>query len=354
MRAVLLGIAVGDYRRAFLERVKSVISGFEVISGDVHFEPSFRSGRELGITFQQNKNSFFIKRRLVWQRKVFLQCLTADACIIEHNPRSLTAWAVGLGRRALGKQTVSWGHVESRAGYKPLIGLIRHFQRRLCGVALFYTNKELMVATDRYGKKPMAFVAPNALYSCSEWKPPPDCSPRDFIFIGRLSEDKKPNIALQAFILAKLPPVCAMHFVGEGPMRPALEKMAQNSDRKVSFHGHVSDRSVLAGLFYNSIAAISPGYVGLSIVQSTYFGCPIIYSEREPHAPEIILAKEGFNSLSVEHCKPDCFAKKMECARLLFKDFHRRVEIAKHSVSMFNVEKMADGFIAAVNYSLGK
>lgn len=351
---VFAGIAIGDYRRRFLRCVRSAIPGLEVITGDAHLERSFEAGKDIGIPVHRVSNLFFLGRRLLWQQSVLDPCVAADACVIEHNPRSLTAWAVSLRRRAAGKRTVAWGHVESRGGHKPVIGLVRHLQRKLCGVALYYSDDERATALARYGKSPIAFVAPNALYGRGEWRKPPDCVARDFIVIGRLSADKKPEVALRAFLAAKLPTESELHVVGHGPMRAGLEDIARRSGRKINFHGHVSDPEVLARLFHGSIAAISPGYVGLSIVQSTYFGCPMIYSRREPHAPEIALAEEGFNAIAVEYCEPECFARAMECAVQVFVEPSRRFEIAAQSVARCNAEDMAAGFIAAVECSAGR
>jgi glycosyltransferase involved in cell wall biosynthesis len=351
---VFAGVAIGDYRRRFLECVSQQMPQLKVITGDVHLESSFKSGQELGVQVQRVTNSFFLGRRLLWQKAVLDACTVADACVIEHNPRSLTAWAVCLRRRAGGKRTVAWGHVESREGHKRGIGLARHLQRNACGVALYYTQEERATALARYGTRPRAFVAPNALYGRSEWYRPPDCVPQDFLVIGRLSADKKPEVALQAFLTAKLPAGCKLHVVGSGPMRAALEEMARRSDRTVKFHGHVTNQEILAGLFHQSIAAISPGYVGLSIVQSTYFGCPMIYANGEPHAPEIVLADEGFNAMAVKHCTPEHFARAMERAAIVFRRPGCRFEIAAHSVERCNAEDMAAGFIAAVEFSVGK
>lgn len=354
LTVVFAGVAIGDYRKRFLGCVRSQMPALQVITGDVHLEPSFKAGQDLGVPARRVTNLFPVRRRLIWQQDVLGPCVAADACIIEHNPRSLTAWVVGLRRRAAGKRTVAWGHLESRGGHKPGIGFVRHLQRNLCGVALYYTNDELTTALARYGTKPTAFVAPNALYSRSEWRQPPDCVARDFIFIGRLSADKKPDIALRAYLSARLPTNCELHLVGDGPMRTSLEGMVRKSNRRVNFYGHVSDPDVLARLFHGSIAAISPGYVGLSIVQSTYFGCPMIYARGEPHAPEIVLAEEAFNAISVDRCDPGHFARAMETAGKVFGQRGRRVEIAKQSVTRFNAEDMANGFVAAANYVLGR
>lgn len=346
------GVAIGDYRRRFLECVEARIPRLQVITGDVHLEPSFKAGRDLGVSVRRVSNRFLAGRRLLWQQDVLAPALAADACVIEHNPRSLTAWAVALRRRGAGKRTVAWGHVESRGGRKKVIGSLRHLQRLICGVALYYTEEERTDARQRYGREPEAFVAPNSLYGRAEWWQPPEDRARDFLFIGRLSEDKRPDVALQAFLGARLPSDCELHIVGDGPMRSALEMLAQGSGRRVNFHGHVSAPDALAALFHRSIAAISPGYVGLSIVQSTYFGCPMIYAHGEPHAPEIVLAREGFNALSVERCAPELFASAMERAAGVFSAAGRRIEIATESVARCNAEDMAAGFVAAVECSL--
>jgi glycosyltransferase involved in cell wall biosynthesis len=353
-RTVLVQIAIGDYRNHFLTAVASAHADLQIITGDVHLEPSYRASPNLAVPVTRVTNCFLLGRRLVWQRHSLRPALAAEVCVIEHNPRFINAWLVVLARRLAGRRTVVWGHVDSRGGHRPVMGFLRHLQRRLAGVALYYTETEKALAASRHGEKPDAFVAPNSLYTAADWSAPAESRPSDFLVIGRLAQDKRPDVAIRAFLLADLPPGSTLHVVGDGPLRPQLEALAREprpTGRDVLFHGHVSDQKALADLFSRSAATLSPGYVGLSLVQSTYFGCPLIYSLDQPHAPEITLAVEGFNALGVPRCEPENFARVLPVALRDFSDRGKRLEIARHSLEHASIEYMSAGFLAAVNHA---
>ena len=71
------------------------------------------------------------------------------------------------------------------------------------------------------------------------------------------------------------------------------------STDRVRFAGHVSDFETLSSYYWNALVSVSPGYAGLSLIQSHWFGVPMIIARDEPHAPEIEAAIEGENAVLV-------------------------------------------------------
>ena len=56
----------------------------------------------------------------------------------------------------------------------------------------------------------------------------------------------------------------------------------------------------LRAVYDTALCSVSPGYVGLSLIQSLWFGVPAIIARDEPHSPEIEAALEGHNAVIVE------------------------------------------------------
>jgi acetyltransferase-like isoleucine patch superfamily enzyme len=141
-------------------------------------------------------------------------------------------------------------------------------------------------------------AAPNALYSRDLMGAGSNGNPTNFIYVGRLVKEKKPDLLIRAFARAgdRLGKTCRLLIVGDGPERPRLEELARDLGDRVEFKGHVAGWEQLRGFYATSIAGVSPGYAGLSLTQSYSFGVPMIIARDEPHAPEIEAANEANNA----------------------------------------------------------
>ena len=77
--------------------------------------------------------------------------------------------------------------------------------------------------------------------------------------------------------------------VGDGPLSADARRLAEQlgiADR-VEFEGRCDDLDKLRELFSHAALLLSPGYVGLNVVQALGFGTPVVYPLGEPHAPEV-------------------------------------------------------------------
>ena len=147
--------------------------------------------------------------------------------------------------------------------------------RRLAGAVIVYTETEARALRARtHGIEITA--APNALYprdvlgAAVAHEPP-----TSLLFVGRLSPSKRVDVVVDAFLRAEdtLPTDVRLVIVGGGSERAALERRAAGSGR-VDFEGHVSSVDALRALYDRALASVSPGDVGLSVVQSLGFGVP--------------------------------------------------------------------------------
>lgn len=351
MKAVLVQTTVGDYRQAFVDKVTERLGdSFDIVCGREYFYPSLRTGVKGPRVFAVARNIFFLGRRGLLQLGVHRRAIKADVAVLEYNPRIVNTWTVALIRRLLGRRTILWGHVYSRKGND---NFLRRSQRSLATGLIVYTEEQKSILVEELAYRGEAFAAPNALYSRQEMCPLESGGRADFLYVGRLVPDKKPQLMISAFAkaISELSSESRLLIVGDGPERPAMEQQVKTLklEGRVFLFGHVSDYQKLREWYSTSLASLSPGYVGLSITQSLGFGIPMIYSREEPHAPEIVAAKDGWNCLIFETDSVDDFAAKMGQIYRERQDWISRASaISEDCRQRFSVERMADEFVRAI------
>lgn len=348
----LVQTSIGDYRQAFLEAiVERMGERFQAYAGETYFNGTTRTQVHLDGHLHPLRNRFLLHRRLLWQSGAVSAAVGAHVAVLEYNPRILSVWVALVMRRFLRRRTVLWGHAWSRSGRGSLRNVVRGAMRGLSDGLVVYSRTQGRELTGARPRRPL-FVAPNAIYRRSQLEPADHADPRDFLYVGRLVTQKRPEVLLQAFSLAldRLPVGSRLVFVGEGPMEGPLRKAAASLPAgRVVLEGHVADPEVLRGLYARSIASVSPGYVGLSITQSLGFGVPMVVARDEPHSPEIEAAIEGFNCRFFAPTTAEALAKVMiAMAEDAPTWVARRAAIAEDCRTKYSVEAMADGFISAI------
>jgi glycosyltransferase involved in cell wall biosynthesis len=281
-----------------------------VLAGAVYFDGTTKTATDLAAVVRPSRNHFLFGRKLLWQSGIWRKALSADAVILEFNPRILSNWGVAAVRRLLRRRTVFWGHAWPRSGRGSRSIPVRSAMLALSDAVVVYTETQARELRELLPHKHIS-AAPNALYPAAEMQPAQTAAPTDFIYVGRLVEAKKPQLLINAFVRAAdlLPAKCRLIVVGDGPERGALETAARPLADRIVFKGHISDVSTLRSLYANAVASVSPGYVGLSITQSLSFGVPMIVARNEPHAPEIEATEEGVNSVFFEEDNEDALAE---------------------------------------------
>ncbi len=292
MSVLVIQMAMGAYRQRLLDELAAKVADIEFLVGDRHFVTDLRTDVSSSLITPTGANRFFLGSRIGLQGGVFRRAVrNLDDVVVELNPRNLTSWGILLVRRALGRATVGWGHAHSRSGPDARSNRLRRVMQRQCTSLLAYTHSEGTELQCIFPRKQVV-VAANAVYRESEMMPAGPIDRRtDFVLIGRLVEEKRPLLALEAMLLALdvLPTETVLHVVGSGPLERDVRAFISRSPRlqkRVRLHGTVTDRAALEGIFSRCVAMVAAGYVGLNVVQSLGFGVPVIYPEGEPHAPE--------------------------------------------------------------------
>jgi glycosyltransferase involved in cell wall biosynthesis len=171
----------------------------------------------------------------------------------------------------------------------PLADYARDFLMKWSDRQLLYGEEEVAKMIARGVDPAKIVIAPNTIHVENHQ----DFSSADknsLLFVGRLQERKRLDLALDAFaaIQTKIDPSIVFDIVGVGSPEAALRAQVQalGLSEKVRFHGHVTDNEVLAGLFKTAFAYVSPGPVGLGVLHSFAFGVPVLTLRDGYHGPE--------------------------------------------------------------------
>lgn len=186
-------------------------------------------------------------------------------------------------------------------------------------------------------------------------QPVPSSRRKHIIYVGRLVEEKKPQLLMDAFLefVERGGDGAKLIIVGAGPLEAQLRaKAGKLLGDTILFTGHVGDHAKLFDLYSQALVAVSPGYAGLSITQSFGFGVPMLIARDEPHAPEIEAAREGINCLLFQENSAKDLAQKL--ASVYQHADHwltRSEEISAGTREQYSADAMANAFLAAITDS---
>lgn len=153
------------------------------------------------------------------------------------------------------------------------------------------------------------------------------------IFTGRLTQVKKIDLLIESHsLLDKKGVNLNVLILGEGPEKSTLESIVKlkGLEKKYWFYGACYDEKKIGELYYNSLACVSPGNVGLTGIHALTYGCPVItnnnFTTQMPEFEAIENNKTGYffeennienlsasilnfskNSLNRESIRQNCF-----------------------------------------------
>ncbi|MGI8707384.1 MAG: glycosyltransferase [Actinomycetota bacterium] len=345
---LLIQTVAVDYQQEFYRSLSEATRGMTLLSGRRTFDRTIRAVVP-SVPALEVRNVFLMGDRLLWQVGVLRPALRAEWLIAEMNPRILSTWVLLACRRLLRRPTALWGHAFPRLGPDARTGVLRGPLRRIAHAVIVYSEREALALAERQPEISVV-AAPNALYRRADIRTPstdPE-SVDGFICVGRLVEGKRPMLLLEAF--SRLTPDAdghpVLHLVGEGPLEPLLRSRAEELGldvSRVAFHGQLSEREELRELYARAVASVSPGYVGLALIQSLSFGIPQIVADCEPHSPEIAAADLGRNSVMFQAGSVEDLARRL---RELWSERTQwvaaRHTIAEECASSYSVDVMAE------------
>jgi glycosyltransferase involved in cell wall biosynthesis len=179
----------------------------------------------------------------------------------------------------------------------------------------------------------------------------------EFLYIGNLTEGKRVDLLLKAFArVASTRPAVHLRLVGDGPMRPALEKMCRDAgiESQVSFEGF-RQRADIPSYLARAAGFLFPSQYdvwGLVLVEAMAAGLPCVASIHSGATADLI--REGVTGYAVEFENVDSVAEKL--ARLLdYPDEARQMGAAARDFIQEHVSLRvsAAGFVRAIVTAAG-
>ncbi len=177
-----------------------------------------------------------------------------------------------------------------------------------------------------------------------------------FLFCGRLrsNPDTLLHVGFKAFReLIMKNKQCYYIIIGAGPKLNYYKNLAKQLgiEKNVIFVGEEYSEHKLAPYFLISDFFLYPGYIGLSLIHSLWYGVPIITHDNElRHAPEYTVLKENYNSIKYRENDHSSLAKKLI---MLSKDRKKIKKYKKQAFDSVNerwtFKQMVENYHNAIN-----
>lgn len=185
----------------------------------------------------------------------------------------------------------------------------------------------------------------------------------NLIFIGRLLQEKQPDRLIDVYrIASEQMNSVSLHFIGDGPMREELimqanKMMTERCEFDIRFWGSMTDDEQIGKMLYASDMMVMPGYLGLAVVHSFCFDCPVVSQKQGLsgpfHSPEVEYLVDGKTGFLVEYGNNERIAEEiLSYLQDHEKQEQMRQEIRRMPENICSVDNMVQGFKEAVEYVL--
>jgi glycosyltransferase involved in cell wall biosynthesis len=272
---------------------------------------------------------------------------------------------------------ILWSHgYDRKKGFNPegsFQDRLRLFYFRIADAILLYSENDKFVLA-RYIDKKKIFVAQNTFDTDSLLKIKGSFVKKgkekikkelkikhkyNLIYIGRLLKSKSPELLIEIYenLSNKFKKNTAIHFIGDGEMLPKLRATVKDKKyiNNFYFHGAIFNEEINGKYLFASDLMVMPGALGLSIVHSFCFGCPVVsfkQTESGPyHGPEIdyiVNNKTGYLAKNKDLSDIVKFIERYFTDTKLRKNILNNIEsLVKNKLTLNN---MINGIINGIDY----
>lgn len=174
------------------------------------------------------------------------------------------------------------------------------------------------------------------------------------LFIGTLYRAKKIFSLLESYHRAheRINNLPHLDIIGDGKELTNIQKWlkAYNLEKKITLHGAIYDENTLELFFKQSLATISPGQAGLSVLKSMGYGVPFITMRNSITGGERLNIENGYNGLLYEDDEQlDNIIIDIAINKKSY------IQLGKNAKEYYDTKRspeiMAKGFIDAVQYT---
>jgi len=313
-------------------------------------------------------------KNIIWLRSVMQLWIVRPRLVCTEFSISLwSTWILFCLRPLMGFKIVFWAHGLQHYGWRgnhlDIKDRVRLLWIRWSDAMLFYSEdrkKDVEVLT---GKQAKYFVSPNAQDTRHYDRIHQELAKEGrtlirqrlgmdlptLVYLGRLNQEKEVmRLPLLLEFLEKAVPV-RLEIIGSGELEQQLREACHPFAERVRFHGSIFNDHQKAEILFASDLMVSPGYLGLNVVDSLVMGCPVAtlanYGLVKRHSPEITYLSEGVNLL-MAHSLAELSGKIvswLETGCGLSKD---REFIRKKLLEECNTERQFEGMKQAFSFVL--
>lgn len=368
-----------SYRMPGYNKILKANKGLRVLYG----QPQKHSSLQLPADIPKNgkyikvKNIYLSKKREFFLAGILKIIFNKRPKVIvtQYGLSNLSIWGLFFLRPFLKFKIIGWSHGwDRRTGFHPKTSLkdkLRLFMIRQSDAMILYSRDAPKVLS-KYTNKEKLFVANNTLditplkaikknfkkYSKEVLKKDLGFTSKyNLIFSARLEPSKKTEELLFFFKeLQKKDNDISLHIIGSGSLEDELKHLVlKEKIQNVKFYGAIYDDLLTGKMIYCSDLMIMPSWVGLSIVHSFCFECPMVTFEKDFHPPEIIYLKDGKTGYNLWDKSS---IERVECILNYLSDEALQQNFKKHINEVINneasISKFVEGATNAINYCLNK
>lgn len=165
--------------------------------------------------------------------------------------------------------------------------------------SIFYTHEAKADFEDLGVSSEKLFVANNTIDVGRREKSYKNSVKNKILFVGSLDKRKELDIVISSFyeIVNIIDKSIILTIVGDGFEAENLKKQVQKLEleNRVVFKGKITDVDLLRDYYKESLASVSFGQAGLSVLQSFGYGVPFITKSNAISGGEINNIKDGYN-----------------------------------------------------------
>jgi glycosyltransferase involved in cell wall biosynthesis len=293
------------YRTPFFDMLSQACEGgVSVFAGQPRDEEALGAQGELRVAERfYGENVYLGSGQLYacYQRGLltWLEAWRPEVLVVEANPRYLsTPRAVGWMREH-NLPVIGWG-----LGAPPVGSFWRKMLRER-----FLTQFDALLTYSQMGADQYCeagFPCEKILIAPNSATPRPTQSPPDrpdgfsgqpvVLFVGRLQPRKRVDVLLRACARLSEDKRPRLVVVGDGPERPALEKLAQDIYPQAEFAGEVRGLD-LAPYWAQADLFVLPGSGGLAVQEAMSHGLPVMVAEADGTQVDLVRDENGWTLL---------------------------------------------------------
>lgn len=177
-----------------------------------------------------------------------------------------------------------------------------------------------------------------------------------FLFVGTLYKAKGIFELLEAYREAEITnnAIQPLIIIGEGPELLNIERwiIEQDLSDKIVLKGAIFDQNILAEIYRDAIACISPGQAGLTVLNAMAYGVPFVTTQNAITGGEIFNIINGINGIIYQGKSEQLCQILLEFSCNQNKVYSLSVNAQEYYFKNRTVSIMVQGLKDAINYAL--